>query len=403
MSLADHVKPETEPAQKGSIEVSSAGATINNVVVNAPIANRDWTAVFDLFNLDGSLFEVVDDTVRMSTWQQSARSKDGSRDSIQLYAYSARFRRKTGEEIDPETVKQWRSALTRPRKEPKPATVGRGINATYANFPADPQLGKKGTEEAVENWKRGVTGHVAAIEKLISVGLAPAGIHTTFMGDETEGVCNNYANQPHTVELNLSQQLELDYDMRVWTLREYAKLNLPLSAASVVSNHGEWTRNGSKDPVTTRNDNASTHVARQVKKLFDEAEAFGGPHIDWTIGEGAPGVVVNLSGQDTYFSHGYVEKGKGGSTEIRTKSAIERQILGNTQQYGDVPLWIMAHYHHMYSNEFEGRTLFGCPALEAERSSEYMLEQFGVWSPPGLMGMLIGTHTARGWSDLSVL
>jgi hypothetical protein len=222
------------------------------------------------------------------------------------------------------------------------------------------------------------------------------------MGDESEGVCNNYTNQPHTVELNLTAQLELDYDLRMWTLREVSVLGLPLSASSVISNHGEWTRNGGKDVVTTRGDNSSTHIARMVAKTFKEVEPFGGPKIEWTIGGAEPGVVINLSGIDCYFSHGYVEKGKGGSTEIKVKVAIERQIIGRTDTLGTVPLWFMAHYHHFHSQEFEGRTLFGCPALEAEKSSEYMLDQYGVWSPPGLLGLIVGRDPKRGWSDLSI-
>ncbi len=262
---------------------------------------------------------------------------------------------------------------------------------------ADPQLGKKGTEEAVENWKRGVAKHMA-LARLLKV----EAVHVAFQGDETENVVNSYTNQPHTVEMNRSQQLELDFDLRVWTIKQAASLGFAVSATSVVSNHGEWTRNGGKDPVTSRNDNSSTHIARQVEKLFAETEAFGGPKVTWTIGDGAPGVTVNLSGVDCYFSHGYIEKGRGGSSELRTRSAIERQILGRTDDLGSVPLWFMAHYHHFYSQEFEGRTLFGCPALEAERSSEYMLDGYGVWSPPGMLGMLIGSHSPRGWSDLNV-
>lgn len=118
----------------------------------------------------------------------------------------------------------------------------------------------------------------------------------------------------------------------------------------------------------------------------------------WTIGEGDPAVTVTLSGVRCYFTHGYVEKGRGTSSETRTRAAIERQILGRTADLGDVPLWYFAHYHHAYSNEFEGRTVWGCPALEAERSSEYMLNQFGVWSPPGMLGMLVGGSSGRRWS-----
>ena len=390
----------SQPVNKGSMDVTPDGATANNIVVDSPILD-DWTPVFALFNLNADEFEVVDDTVKMSTWQTSRRTDDGDRDTVQLYSYSARFRRVTKEIIPAATVDAWRSMLISDRPIPERPTPAEMAGA-YVVLIADPQLGKKGTEEAVENWRNGVHGHVTAIHDLIATGRTPASIHLAWMGDETEGVANNYGNQSHTIELNQSRQLELDYDLRVWTIRQFQLLGLPITASSVISNHGEWTRNGGKDVVTTQGDNASTHIARQVQKLFDDLEPHTGQHVEWHIGGGDPGVIINLGGLDCYFSHGYIEKGKGGSTEIRTKSAIERQILGRTDTLGTVPLWFMAHYHHAYSNEFEGRALFGCPALEAERSSEYMLNQYGVWSPPGMLGLLVGTHNRRGWSDMSI-
>lgn len=295
--------------------------------------------------------------------------------------------------ISPEAVDAWRQDLLLAdltASEP----LGGG---TYAMLIADPQFGKKGTAEAVANYKRGVLAHVAQAK---AIGVE--GMHVAWMGDETENVVNSYGNQPHTIELNMSQQLTLDYDMRVWALKQVLTVGVPVSASSVISNHGEWTRNGGKEPVTTQGDNTSTYVARQVKALFEELAEYTDRHIDWTIGGGDPGVTVELSGVPCYFSHGYIEKGKGGSTELRTKSAIERQILGKTEELGFVVLWFMAHYHHFYSNEFEGRSLFGCPALEAEKSSEYMLSQFGVWSPPGMLGLVVTDRLARGWSDLNV-
>lgn len=398
MSLADDAATITgrDPVNKGSIDVTSDGATVNNVVVDGPI-NDDWSTVFALFNLNAAEFEVVDDTVRMSTWQQSKATDDGTRDAIQLYSYSARFRRRKSTDISPETLDGWRQEL---RAHPLPTPAPRRDGSTYVILVADPQLGKKGTEEAVANWRRGIDAHLA-LARLHTPDLA--GVHIAYMGDETEGVCNNYGNQPHTVELNMSRQLELDFDLRVWTIKQAATLGLPLSVSSVISNHGEWTRNGSKEPVTSQGDNASTHIARQTKKLFDELTEHGAaPAIDWHIGAGDPAITLTLSGVDCYFSHGYIEKGRGSSSETRTRNAIERQILGRTEQLGETSLFFTAHYHHFYSQEFEGRTLFGCPALEAERSSEYMLNQYGVWSPAGMLGLMVGAHNQRGWSNLNV-
>lgn len=397
MSLADtFANREAERQPKGTVEIGPDGGEFKNATVQGQI-NGDWSRVFELFGLDPNEFEVVDDTVRMSTWQQSKRTESGDRDVAQLYSYSARFRRVTREMVSPETLLQWRKSLLK-SKFPRNLDQGAGASqGTYVALVADPQLGKKGTAEAIENWRRGLSAHVDQARRL-----GVAGFHLAFMGDEVEGFANNYANQAATIELNHSQQLETAFDMAVWSVKEALTLGVPVSVSSVISNHGEWTRNGSKDPVTSKGDNSSTHLARMAQKLFTELEAYGVPHVEWYIGDGRPAVTLTLSGVKCYFTHGYVEKGRGASTEQRTKSAIERQILGNTADLGDVRLYIAAHYHHAYYQEFEGRTLFGCPALEAERSSEYMLEQYGVWSPAGMLGFVVTDENKRGWRDKNI-
>lgn len=387
-----------EPSQGATLDVGPTGGTVNTGTLTEPITDDGWARVFAQFGFDPAQFEIVNDTVRCSTWQQSARSKDGDRDIVQLYSYRASFRRIVAAETEHLPVDHWRKLIL----NTPPATKITGGTHTYVLCIADPQLGKKGTAEAVENWRGAVAAHVAHIRSRIHAGHTPAGVHVAFMGDEHENVVNSYANQPHTVELNRSEQLELDFDLRVWTLKEVLTLGLPVTASSVISNHGEYTRNGGKDPVTTRNDNSSTHVARQVAKLFEELEPHTGQHIDWTIGDDAPGVVVTLSGEPVYFTHGYIEKGRGGSTELRTKNAIERQVLGNTETLGPVRVFVFAHYHHYYCLTFEGRTVLGCPALEAERSSEYMLHQFGVWSVPGALGFVVGADLPMGWNAAHV-
>lgn len=393
----------------GTISVDPEGATITRVVVTTPIVDDgDWSPILEMFGLDPMHFEVVDDTVRMKSWWVARGKKNEDEDRwepLQLFSYDARFRRINKDMVPQAKVHEWTKSLL--ADLPDRALLDRIqpvnlVPTTYTILVADPQLGKKGTEEAVHNWQSGLTNHLNAVQRLMMEGQRVEGIHVAFMGDEHENVVNSYTNQPHTVELNRSQQLELDYDLTVWTFKKVADLGLPITASSVISNHGLWTRNASKDPVTTNNDNSSTHIRRQVKKLFDELEPFGGPKIGWTIGDTSPGVVVDLSGVPCYFSHGFIEKGRGGHTEAKVQNAIERQILGDTERLGAVPLWFMAHYHHFYTNEFADRTLFGCPALEALKSSEYMKDQYGVWSHPGMLGMLVGNHTARKFSDVNV-
>lgn len=400
-TLADDINAATETTTPGAtIDVTSTEARVQGFITDKPIERaEDWAPVFRRFNLDPDAFEVVDDTVRMSSWDQSSRAKSGHRDFAILYSYAATFRRVTGYRIRDAVVDGWRDALRVRTRPVRPPAISLDAG-TYKMLVADPQIGKKGTDEALANWRRGVTAHIEAARKL---GPAVERVHVGFMGDEFEGVANNYPNQAHTVEMNFSRQMETAYDHMVWTIREALSLRKRTTASAVISNHPEWTRNGSKDPVTTQHDNGSTYLARQVAKLFDELAPYTRQTVEWTIGDDHPGVVLDLSGAKTYLSHGYIEKGRGPSVEVRTRQALERQILGRTEDLGDVDIFDMAHYHHFYANTFEGRTLFGCPAIEAEKSSEYMLDQFGVWSRPGVLGMLVGANVgADKWSHVNV-
>lgn len=383
--LAAH--PADDELSRGHLAQAS-GCTVYRVRQHRESCAGSLRDMIEGADLDPAAFRVDTSNIRVSKRQSM---KDGS----WYYSYSAKVTERAPEAgVSAEQIQQWSQALRRSKAAAAPKRLTDG---TYLIMLADPQLGKKGTGEAVENWKRAVAGHAAKIRLL-----KPAAVHVAWMGDEIEGVSGNYTNQLFTVELNLSQQLELDYDLRVWTLRQLAALGLPLSASSVVSNHGEWTRMGDKEPRTTRNDNASTHIARQVQKLFREVEPFGGPVIDWTIGDGAPGVTVQLSGASVYFTHGYVEKGRGAGSEARVKGAMERQILADPAGMGATKLFVAAHYHHFAAQHFEGRTLMMCPALEAEGSSEYMRDQYGVWSTAGSLGFVVSSELRDGWSDMSI-
>lgn len=403
VTLADDVRavPPDKAGASWRLEETSTHADIETGELTAPV--KDWSGVLRHFGLDPAEFEVVDDTVKMSSWQQSKRTESGDRDLVWLYAYKARFARRTAEGVELDALADaWRKKLLSIALPPK-AKKPRGKAATYSMLIGDSQLGKKGTGESIENWRGGLLRHLDRLDRLVDTGHHKIeGLHLGFMGDETEGYANNYPNQPHTIEMNYSKQLELDFSLRLWSIEQAASRGLPVLVTSVISNHGEMTRNGSKDPVTTKADNASTMVARLVRDATSRIPGF--ERVTHNIADGNPDIVVDVSGTRTLLSHGHIAKGRGSSTEQRTKNAIERQQLARMSELADVKLYIVAHYHHDYHLEFQGNTLWGIPALEAERSSEYMLDQYGVWSRPGMLGMLIGTGAGpRGWAEVEVL
>jgi hypothetical protein len=94
--IGDMASNEPSKDRQAWAEVTPDGGELSTGTLNAPLAlETDWSAVLIGFGLDPNVFQIVDDTVRMSKWQSSKRLENGDRDLIWLYSYKARFKRKT--------------------------------------------------------------------------------------------------------------------------------------------------------------------------------------------------------------------------------------------------------------------------------------------------------------------
>lgn len=386
----DEVSEEIDEA--GSISLTGDSGVIKTGTVAEPIT--DWTDTIKLWGLDPEVFEVIQ-PVTMKAWGKQGDFR---------YSYAARIQKKAETALPVEEtvdITGWRANLQGIQFVPRQTFYGAGVS--YLMMVADPQLGKPGTAEAVENWKRGVSGHMQRINNLLKVGFPVEKIALAFMGDEHEGAVGNYASQPYEIELNQSDQITLDFDMRTWTIRQLLQYGLPIDIASVPSNHGEHTRFGSNKALTSIYDNSSTMVAKLVKRVFDGTEFED--KLNWHIATDRQDANLELSGIKANFTHGHVSNGSGPKTGgVSSKNAIEKQILGRTHELVDTRLYVTAHYHHFNVLEDRGRTFFGCPALEAEKSSQWFYDSAGVWSKPGMLGMVVGNAAGeRGWDELSVI
>lgn len=273
----------------------------------------------------------------------------------------------------------------------------------YVVAPSDLQAGKPGTDEAIETFLGGVRKHKAEIDHLLDRGFNLTEVRNLNGGDICEGVANNYRNQSRITDF-LVDQLDVGIDTRLAGVRILHQPDVyELWDHSVPSNHGEsWVREGGKDPVTSYRDNIDIHVARQVRRLCSVDPSL--KDVKFSIQEDGWADVFSILGHiKTYLTHAHSEQGTGSSTEARTQSAIERQILGDLPNLHDLQLAYAAHYHHDYHLEFRGISLHGLPACEAIWSSEYMRKKFGVWSNPGVTGMVVGDSMGpRKWGRLNI-
>jgi hypothetical protein len=378
---------------QAGVEVTGDEGSICSGPVPAPVTN--WEELLKIWGLDPEVFEVVGPPT-FKAWDMGAKDADGNIQSKRMFSFKARIQKIVEAEFESSfDFSGWSESL----KQPVQVQILNNVSpSTYVMCIADPQLGKPGTKEALASWKSGVLNHLAKVQAIRILENVER-ILVAFMGDEHEGVAGHYANQSYEIELSLSKQLDLDADMRIWTIKQAAELGLPVTVVSVISNHGEFTRQNGK-VVTSNGDNSSTMVARMVKKVFDTTDL----NIEWEIADEEPDVVLTTSGTKILFSHGHMSAGSGKSSEFRTKSAYEKQILGRTEELGDVTLFVTAHYHHHSITEDRGRTYIGCPALEAEKSSKWFFHKYGVWSKPGLLGFLVGDRFGdRGYASVDVM
>jgi hypothetical protein len=397
MSLADHAPVDPEPTNKGTVDVTRDGAQVNNIVVESPILD-DWSPVFALFNLDAAEFDVVDDTVRMSTWQSSRRTDDGHRDTIQLYSYSARFKRKPEARLSDADIAERRKAVAK-WKLPARATMRRRDPrlpvAAVINL-ADVQGGKS------------EGGGVAATQQRLLDGLENADRWLERMrreyniseivlvnnGDPMENCAGNYAAQLFTVELNTRGQMNFVLDM--W--EQYARNLFPrferARFVSVLCNHGEFGRMGGPKSLTSDSDNAGGFLAETLRRVLDRPEF---EHVTWTIPHDEMNVYADVAGVPMAFNHGHKIPGSDASG---FEKWLNGQVRGDHQAHA-ARIWQTAHRHHFAAWDMGSCSVFQAPSLDG--GSKWLTDMTGRYSRAGILAYLVGQHAPLGWSDMAFL
>ena len=355
----------------------------------------DWDSVLKGFGLDPDVFEVVDDTVRMSKWQSSKRLENGDRDLIWLYSYRARFRRKSLTALPDTEVEDIRKYVQKWKPLSKTVTPSDATPSTLVVCWADQQLGKSaggGVDATVERILDSYTATIERVKELRRNGRNIEKIAIVNMGDPVEGCDGNYASQLFTVELTQRQQLLLALDLWAQGVRQLSSLAEESEFISVLCNHGEWMRRGGK-AVTSDSDNAGGFLTDALQRILH-----GRPEADklkWNIPHDEMTTTSVLSGVKVAFTHGHKITGK----EVEWLRGQSIRILREEGREPDI--WVTAHRHHLQVQDFGPWYRFQCPSNDG--GSKWYTDTSGNWSTPGTLTFLVGKHDPRGWSDMAVL
>lgn len=374
----------------GKIEVTSEGGSFTGIETGEPIRN-DWSAIFQRFNLDPNEFVIADDTVRMSSWQQSKRTENGDRDLIWLYSYSARFTRKTKNHINLanilESVRDWTAPAQRVTRPGEPVSLVVGM--------ADFQLGKgegdgtKGTLKRLANSLASISDH---IDRIQAEGVPLQHLVLANMGDHTEGVQGSYASQTHQADLNTRDQITLALEVNLQWIKALAPKFERVTYTACLCNHGQLARGTGRDNVTDDSDNATGLIGDTLRTVCNLHEDL--KHIEWVIPRDEMITTFDASGTNIAAAHGHKIGGK-----EEAWLASQSLMLTHTKRFTP-DLWFTAHRHSAAINDYGPYTRI--QATTVDPGSKWFTDQTGMYARPGVTTFLAGKHLPGGWDRYTI-
>lgn len=351
----------------------------------------DFDDIFRRFNRDPGEFVIVDDTVRVSNWQQSKRLENGERDVINLFSYSARFKRRISAGIDVngmvESLRAWKPATTLVWPDGEPVTMFVGW--------ADWQLGKgdgDGTEGTKQRILDGFEATEARIRSLQKQGVNITALLIGNMGDHTEMVTGHYTAQRATTDLNLREQLTLALELNLTGIKTLAPLVEETTYAACLCNHGQWQREAGKQ-ITDDSDNATGFLGDTLRTVCDLHPTLS--HLNWIIPRDEMITTGVFSGVPVAMSHGHKTTGP-----EETWLSKQSGWLQATQDFRP-ELWITAHRHTAAVNDFGPYHRVQCTTVDP--GSKSFTDATGKFSTQGTTTFLIGRHNIRRFSHYEVL
>lgn len=376
----------------GKADVSSDGGEFIDVQTEEPVT--DWTRVFERFNLDPAAFDIVDDTVRCSTWQQSKALDDGTRDVVQLYSYRARFRRRANVDaprLDDliSTVRAWSPY---PVPVMRPTTQAVSLVVGLADF----QLGKcesgNGTPQTLERINASLAATQSHIDSLRRDGVNIDHLVLANLGDHIENVNGSYDGQTYSVDLNMRDQLTLAIEVNMQWIKQLAPQFERTTYSACMCNHGQLSRGAGRNNVTDDSDNATGFIADTLKTVCNLHPDLSG--IEWVIPRDEMITTFTANGVNVATAHGHKISGK-----EEAWLAAQSQYLTHTRRF--IPeLWFTAHKHHASLVDLGPYTRI--QATTVDPGSKWLTDSNGQYSRPGVTSFLTADHLPGKWSHYSV-
>lgn len=369
MSLADALEDAVTPTSMGKmdLDIGTGAGEFTDIKTDTPLTD-DWSEIFARFNLDPEAFEVVGDTVRMSTWQQSKRLEGGERDVVNLYSYRALFRKKQSAVDLPALYAEFA------RTKHRPLVPSKGESTTVVVW-ADMQLGKVGSRGDTKDLIARLADKRAALEQYLKRAKSSRSVFID-AGDSIEGF-ENVPSQMFTNDLSPVGQVDAAA-VEMWKTIVLMARHSPVDAMVVPSNHGAW-RNG-KMVLGKPSDDWGIGIQ---SRLAFQADLIGLPVTFRKPDEWDESLALDVRGTVLGVHHGHQ------STADQMPKWWAGQVHGG-QAIAGADILVTGHYHHLRvqptgRNPKTGRSKWWLQAPTLDNGSDWYRNKAGDDSDPGLL------------------
>ena len=387
--LVEELKRKPDTGQGYTTEYDGERGVIETPRFDTPPDSFD--SILSEAGFDPELFEMTGPPV-VKTWD--AQTPDGVQ---RLFSYRLAVQQKRDGVFGPADIAERAARLRSFTPAPRP-TSGRGERVAAVVNMADLQAGKSeggGLDGLTQRLIDGLENVQAWLDRCRSSYNVEELILVN-NGDPIESCSGNYASQLFTVAGTHREQY--NYVLDAWDM--YARNLFPQfehrQFVSVLSNHGEMGRFGSRKNQTSDSDSADAFLAETLRRVYDSTDEFA--DVEWSIPHDEMNVYAETQqGVKLAFNHGHKITGS-------DSSGFEKWLGG--QARGDraaweADIWITAHRHHFAAWDLGSCSVFQCPSMDG--GSKWLRDMNGRYSNSGILALLVGGHSRTKWSDVAFL
>ena len=362
-------------------------ATKSGEIVSQPQKsnNVDWQEQLEsYFGKDAHKYKVLENQAEIRYWDMAGNPPQ------RLYYFKAKI--VSSEQYMPdEDFKKLLASASRLKKKTTKKPVK--DSKTFCIALADFQIGKEGTEEAIERFIDYIPKIKAQIKQIQKVEPLEQVLFAG-LGDLVESCSNHYNMQEFSTIMDERSQQKVARRMIYTLIKEIMPLFSKGLVCFIGGNHGENRKNGKA--YTTFADNKDVMLAEELQEIFKESPAYS-KSLDFIIPDNELHLTIEISDVAILLLHGHQMRGAGNSQAKARKWLSDQAFSRNATADADIVLH--GHYHFFSAYESSDRLILQAPTLDS--GSEWFENTKGDKSRAGMLTFVIGGK--EKWDYIKVI